>query len=447
MGGLERELIAEANGRNEADWPANHFGGSSDHTAVEQRSATRMGEIMSVRSIIAILCGLSLASSAFAQKRYDTGATDTEIKLGQTMPYSGPLSAFATLGRAEVAYYHMINDLGGVNGRKITMLSVDDGFSPPKTVEQTRKLVEEDGVLAIVGSLGTATNGAVQKYLNNKKIPQIFLASGATKWADPEHFPWTMTFTWTYQAEARVYASYVVKHVPNAKIAILYQNDDFGKDFLKGFRQRLGSAASTMIVKEATYEVTDTTVDSQIVELAGSGATVFFNITTPKFAAQSIRKAYDIGWHPLQFIDNPAASVGTVMKPAGVEKAKGVLSTGFVKDPTDPQFRDDADFKEWLAWMKQYFPDGSLEDPQNAVGYAQAQTMVQVLKQCGDDLTRENVMRQAANLRNFHPAMLIEGVNLSTSQDNYEPMRKLRMVRFDGERFTYFGEIIDAGAD
>jgi branched-chain amino acid transport system substrate-binding protein len=397
--------------------------------------------------ILAMLCIAGMTTTASAQKHYDDGASDTEIKLGQTMPYSGPLSAFATLGRAEIAYYKMINDQGGVNGRKITMLSLDDGFSPPKTVEQTRKLVEQEGVLAIVGSLGTATNGAVQKYLNTKHIPQLFLASGATKWADPEHFPWTMTFTWTYQAEARVYAGYVMKHIPDAKIAVLYQNDDFGKDFLKGFRDRFGDKASSLIVKQSSYEVTDATVDSQIVELAGSGANVFFNIATPKFAAQAIRKAYDIGWHPTQFIDNPAASVGTVMKPAGVEKANGVLSTGFVKDPTDPQFRDDDDFKEWLVWMKQYFPDGSLEDPQNAVGYAQAQTMVQVLKQCGDDLTHENVMRQAANLHNFHPRMLIDGVNLSTSQDNYEPMRRLRMVRFDGERFTYFGEIIDAGSD
>jgi len=402
---------------------------------------------MSVRLSIAILCVAGLTTSAFAQKHYDPGVSDTEIKLGQTMPYSGPLSAFATLGRAEVAYYHMINDRGGVNGRKITMLSVDDGFSPPKTVEQTRKLVEEEDVLAIVGSLGTATNGAVQKYLNSKQIPQIFLASGATKWADPGHFPWTMTFTWTYQAEARVYASYVLKHMPDAKIAVLYQNDDFGKDFLKGFRQRFGDKASSLIVKEATYEVTDATVDSQMVELAGSGANVFFNIATPKFAAQAIRKAYDLNWHPTQFIDNPAASVGAVMKPAGAEKAKGVISTGFVKDPTDPQFQNDTDFKEWLAWMRKYFPEGSLEDPQNAVGYAEAQTMVQVLKQCGDDLTRENVMHQAANLKNFHPAMLIDGVNLDTSPTNYEPMRKLRMVRFDGERFTYFGEIIDAGSD
>jgi ABC-type branched-subunit amino acid transport system substrate-binding protein len=402
---------------------------------------------MRTGTIIAALLSLALAAAAQAAPRYDPGASDTEIKLGQTMPYSGPLSAFAALGRAELAYYRMINDQGGVNGRKIAMLSLDDGFSPPKTVEQTRKLVEEDGVLAIVGSLGTATNGAIQKYLNSKQIPQIFLASGATRWADPEHFPWTMTFTWTYQAEARVYASYVLQHIPDARIAVLYQNDDFGKDFLKGFRARFGDRADTLIVKQASYEVTDPTVDSQIVELAGSGANVFFNIATPKFAAQAIRKAYDLGWHPAQFIDNPAASVGTVMKPAGVEKAKGIFSTGFVKDPTDPQFRDDADFRQWLAWMKQYYPDGSLEDPQNAVGYAQAQTVVQVLRQCGDDLTRENVMRQAANLHNFHSAMLIEGINLNTSPSNYEPMRELRMVRFDGERFSYFGEVISAGSD
>jgi len=417
------------------------------HRPPQRGGRSGKGNAMRTGTIIAALLSLALAAAAQAAPRYDPGASDTEIKLGQTMPYSGPLSAFAALGRAELAYYRMINDQGGVNGRKIAMLSLDDGFSPPKTVEQTRKLVEEDGVLAIVGSLGTATNGAIQKYLNSKQIPQIFLASGATRWADPEHFPWTMTFTWTYQAEARVYASYVLQHIPDARIAVLYQNDDFGKDFLKGFRARFGDRADTLIVKQASYEVTDPTVDSQIVELAGSGANVFFNIATPKFAAQAIRKAYDLGWHPAQFIDNPAASVGTVMKPAGVEKAKGIFSTGFVKDPTDPQFRDDADFRQWLAWMKQYYPDGSLEDPQNAVGYAQAQTVVQVLRQCGDDLTRENVMRQAANLHNFHSAMLIEGINLNTSPSNYEPMRELRMVRFDGERFSYFGEVISAGSD
>ena len=396
---------------------------------------------------VVLLAAGILAGPAWSEKKYDPGASDTEIKLGQTMPYSGPLSAFATLGRAEMAYYRMINDRGGVNGRKIVMLSVDDGFSPPKTVEQTRKLVEEDGVLAIAGSLGTATNGAIRKYLNDRKIPQIFLASGASKWADPQNFPWTMTFTWTYKAEARVYASYVLQHIVGPKVAVLYQNDDFGKDFIAGFRERFGADAASIIVKQASYEVTDPTADSQVVDLAASGANVFFNITTPKFAAQSIRKAYDIGWKPTQFVDNPAASVGTVMKPAGAEKAKGIISTGFVKDPTDPQFHDDADFKQWLAWMKKYYPEGSLEDPQNAVGYAEAQTVVQVLTQCGDDLTRENMMRQAANLKNFHPAMFVAGININTSPTNYEPMRELRLVRFDGERFTYFGDIISAGSD
>ncbi len=401
-----------------------------------------------MRSLLVALCAIARSSSALAQKQYDPGASDTEIRLGQTMPYSGPVSAFATLGRAELAYYHMVNAQGGVNGRKIVMLSLDDGFSPPKTVEQTRKLVEDDGVLAIVGSLGTATNGAVQKYLNNKKIPQIFLASGATKWADPEHFPWTMTFTWTYQAEARVYASYVLKHVPDAKIGgVVSERRLLARTSLRAS----GSASATkhpgLIVKEVSYEVTDATVDSQIVELAGSGANVFFNIATPKFAAQAIRKAYDIGWHPLQFIDNPAASVGTVMKPAGIDKAKGILSTGFVKDPTDPQFQNDADFKQWLGWMKQYFPEGSAWRTCRCGGLCPGTNHGAVLRQCGDNLTRENIMRQAANLKNFHPAMLIDGVNLDTSPTNYEPMRKLRMVRFDGERFTYFGEIIDAGSD
>jgi branched-chain amino acid transport system substrate-binding protein len=380
---------------------------------------------------------------AVAEKKYDPGASDSEIKLGQTMPYSGPLSAFATLARAELAYYRMINDQGGVNGRKITMISLDDGYSPPKTLEQTRKLIEEVGVLAIVGSLGTPTNTAIQKYLNGRKVPQIFLASGATKWADPENFPWTMTWTPTYQAEARIYARYILQTIADPKIAVLYQNDDFGKDYLQGLRDGLGAKAA-LIVAEATYEVTDATVDSQIITLAASGASVFLNVTSPKFAGQSIRRAYDIGWHPVQFLDNPAASIGTVLKPAGVEKATGIISLAFVKDPTDPQFQNDADFKKWLAWMKQYYPEGSLEDPQNVVGYAQAQTVVQVLKQCGDELTRANVMRQVTSLHAFHPDMLIDGITLNTSPTNYAPMQEARLERFNGERFDLFGELLSA---
>jgi branched-chain amino acid transport system substrate-binding protein len=390
-----------------------------------------------------ILIGLAVfVAPAAAQKKYDPGASDTEIKLGQTMAYSGPLSVFATLAKAEIAYFRMVNERGGVNGRKINMISLDDGFSPPKTVELTRKLVESDEVLAIVGTLGTSTNAAIQKYLNQKKIPQLFMATGATRWDDPKNFPWTMTLQPNYQAEARIYASYVLKQIPDARVAVLYQNDDFGKDFLKGFRDRLGDKAASMIVREASYEVTDPTIDSQIIDLAGSRANVFLNITVPKFAVQAIRKARELGWRPTQFIDNPAASVGNVMRPAGIEASKDVISAAFVKDPTDPQFRTDPEFLAWAAWMKKYFPDGSLDDPQNVVGYIQAQTVVQVLLQCGDDLTRENVMRQATNLRNFRPAMLLPGIDINTSPTDYQPIEEMLLQRFNGERFELFGGII-----
>jgi branched-chain amino acid transport system substrate-binding protein len=392
-----------------------------------------------------VMAGLTaMAMPAAAEKKYDPGASDTEIKLGQTMPYSGPLSVFATLGKAEIAYFRMINDQGGVNGRKITMISLDDGYSPPKTVELTRKLVESDNVLAIVGSLGTPTNAAIQKYLNQKKVPQLFMATGATRWDDPKAFPWTMTLQPNYQAEARIYASYVLKQIPDARIAVLYQNDDFGKDFLKGFRDRLGAKAASMVVREASYEVTDPTIDSQVIDLAGSKANVFLNITVPKFAVQAIRKAYELTWRPTQFIDNPAAQVGNVMRPAGIEAAKGIISAAFVKDPTDPQFRNDPDFLAWVDWMKKYFPEGSLEDPQNVVGYIQAQTVVQVLKQCGDDLTRENVMRQAANLHQFRPAMLLPGITVDTSPTDYQPIEDMLLQRFNGERFELFGGIISS---
>jgi branched-chain amino acid transport system substrate-binding protein len=388
------------------------------------------------RAAVAFVATALLASAAAAQKKYDPGASDSEIKLGQTMPYSGPLSGFITLAKAEIAYFAMINDLGGVNGRKINLISLDDGFSPPKTVEQTRKLVEDDQVLAISGSLGTATNAAIQKYLNQKKVPQLFLATGAARWNDPKNFPYTMTLTPLYTAEAAIYAAYVLKEVKDPKVAVLYQNDDFGKDFVKGFRERLGEKAREVMVREVSYEVTDATVDSQVIDLASTKASVFLNITTPKFAVQAIRKAHDLGWKPLQFVDNPAASIGVVMRPAGVEAANGIVSAAFVKDPTDPQYKDDPEFQAWVAWMKKYFPSGSLEDPQNAVGYVQAQTMVQVLKQCGDELTRENVMRQAANLKDFHPAMLLKGINMNTSPTDYQPMEELLLQRFNGERFA-----------
>src|SRR5262245_31717463 len=399
------------------------------------------------RAAVAVLAMALLAGPAAAQKKYDPGASDSEIKLGQTMPYSGPLSGFITLAKAEIAYFQMINDQGGVNGRKITLISLDDGYSPPKTVEQTRKLVEEDQVLAISGSLGTATNAAIQKYLNQKKVPQLFLATGAARWNDPKNFPYTMTLTPIYTAEASIYAAYVMKEVKDPKVAVLYQNDDFGKDFVKGFRDRLGEKAKSAMVREVSYEVTDATVDSQVIDLAATKANVFLNITTPKFAVQSIRKAHDLGRKPMQFVDNPAASVGIVMRPAGLDASRGIISAAFVKDPTDPQYKDDPEFQAWVAWMKKYFPAGSLEDPQNVVGYVQAQTMVQVLKQCGDDLTRENVMRQAANLKDFHPAMLLKGINMNTSPTDYQPMEELALQRFNGERFEVFGELLSARVD
>ncbi len=398
-------------------------------------------------AITAFLSVALLGVSAEAQKKYDPGASDTEIKLGQTMPYSGPLSGFITLAKAEIAYFAMINDQGGVNGRKIRMISLDDGFSPPKTVEQTRKLVEDDQVLAISGSLGTATNAAIQKYLNQKKVPQLFLATGASRWNDPKNFPYTMTLTPIYQAEASIYATYVLKQVPNPKVAALYQNDDFGKDFLTGFTDRLGNKAKDVMVRAVSYEVTDATVDSQMIDLASTKANIFLNITTPKFAVQAIRKANDLHWKPVQFIDNPAASIAIVMRPAGIDAAKGIISAAFVKDPTDPQYQDDPEFLAWVAWMKKYFPAGSLEDPQNVVGYVQAQTMVRVLKQCGDNLTRENVMRQAANLKNFHPAMLLKGINMTTSPTDYQPMEEMALQRFNGERFEVFGGLLSARVD
>jgi branched-chain amino acid transport system substrate-binding protein len=396
------------------------------------------------RATIAFLSVALLSVSAAAQKKYDPGASDTEIKLGQTMPYSGPLSGFITLAKAEIAYFDMINAQGGVNGRKIRMISLDDGFSPPKTVELTRQLVESDQVLAISGSLGTATNASVQKYLNGKHVPQLFLASGASRWADPEHFPYTMTLTPIYQAEARIYATYVLKEVPNPRVAVLYQNDDFGKDFLKGFRDRLGEKADAIVVRAVSYEVTDPTVDSQVIDLASTKANVFLNITTPKFAVQAIRKAHELGWKPMQFVDNPAASINIVMRPAGIDASKGVMSAAFVKDPTDPQLKDDPEFQAWVAWMKKYYPAGSLEDPQNVVGYVQAQTMVQVLKQCGDNLTRENVMKQAASLKDFHPAMLLKGLNMTTGPTDYEPMEEMALQRFNGERFELVGGLLSA---
>jgi branched-chain amino acid transport system substrate-binding protein len=343
----------------------------------------------------ALIAASLIAAPAAAQKKYGPGVTDSEIKIGQTMPYSGPASAYGTYGKAHAAYFAMINEQGGINGRKINFISLDDGYSPPKAVEQIRRLVEQDEVLLVFNPLGTPTNTAIQPYMNAKKVPQLFVATGATKWGDPQHFPWTMGWQPNYQAEAKIYAAYLLKNKPEAKVGLLYQNDDYGKDYLKGFKDGLGDKAKTMIVSEVSYEVTDPTVDSQIVTLKGSGADVFFNITTPKFAAQAIRKAADIDWHPFHLLNNVSNSIAAVLTPAGVEKSVGLVSTVYYKDPNDPQWKDDPEYKEWAEWMKKYNSAADPLDNFNVIAYASVQTLVQVLKQCGDDLTRENVMKQA----------------------------------------------------
>ena len=393
------------------------------------------------------LAGLSLtacvvASGAWAQKNYGPGVTDTEIKIGQTMPYSGPASAYGTIGRSEAAYFNMINDQGGVNGRKINFISLDDGYSPPRTVEQVRKLVEEEQVLLLFQGLGTPTNTAIHKYMNAKKVPQLFVATGATKWGDPEHFPWTMGWQPNYQTEGHLYAKYLLKSKPAAKIAVLFQNDDYGKDYVKGLHDGLGGKADTMIVKEVSYEVTDPTVDSQIVTLQSSGADTFFIIATPKFAAQAIRKTYDVGWKPLTFINNVSTSIAAVLEPAGLEKSVGLVTALYFKDPTDPQWSKDPAMKQWRAWMEKYYPDGNIGDGFNTYGYAVAQTMVHVLKQCGDDLTRENVMRQAANLKNLEISVLLPGITINTSPTDFYPIEQVQLARFDGKRWVLFGEVL-----
>jgi branched-chain amino acid transport system substrate-binding protein len=388
------------------------------------------------------IAALIAAGGAAAEPHYSTGATDSEIKLGQTLPYSGPLSAYSTIGRAALAYFQMINEQGGVNGRKITLISLDDGYSPPKTVEATRRLVEQDGVFAIFSTMGTSPNSAIQKYLNARKIPQVFIGSGASRWNDPEHFPWTIGGLPTYRVEGGVYARYILEHLPNAKIGILYQDDDTGRDFLAGIHGALGDKTAATIVKEAPFQVSDPTIDSQIVSLQGAGADVFIDIAPQKQAAQSIRKAYDIGWHPTRFVVSLSTSVAAVLRPASVEKADGIISVQYLKDPTDDTWRDDPGLRDWLAWMKKYYPDGQIEDSLNVSAYTTAQLLVQVLKQCGDDLTRENFMKQVANLRHLSLPMLQPGVEINTSPTEYVVYRQLRLQRFDGTRWVGFGDII-----
>jgi len=392
---------------------------------------------------IAALLAVALASpAALAQKKYDPGADDKSIKIGNTNPYSGPASAYGTIGKAIGAYWKMVNEQGGVNGRMIEWISYDDGYSPPKTVEMARKLVEQDQVLLLFQTLGTPPNTAIHKYMNSKKVPQAFVATGATKWNDARNFPWTMGWQPNYQTEGRIYAEHILKNNPKAKIGVLYQNDDYGKDYLKGFRDGLGDRAASMIVKEVSYEVTDPTVDSQMVQLQASSADTFFNITTPKFAAQAIRKAYDTGWKPMHYLNNVSSSIGSVLKPAGLEKSAGLISTQYLKDPTDSQWANDPAVKAWAAFMKKYYPDGSLIQTENMYGYTVAQTLHQVLKQAGDNLTRANIMKQAASLKDFRPDTMLPGIRINTGGNDFAPIESEQLIRFSGERWERFGPII-----
>ena len=389
---------------------------------------------------VASLVAMTVGPAAFAQKKYDTGATDKEIKVGNINPYSGPASAYGAIGKAIQAYFDKINAEGGVNGRKINFISLDDGYNPAKTVEQARKLVEEEEVLLVFQTLGTPPNSAIHKYMNAKKVPHLFVATGATKWGDPKNFPWTMGWQPNYQSEAAIYALHILENNPNAKIAVLFQNDDYGKDYLKGFEDALGDKAKTMIVAKASYEVTDPTVDSQMVSLKGSGADTFFNVTTPKFAAQAIKKAAELGWKPAHYLNSVSSAVGTVLVPAGVQNGIGIITAGYIKDPTDPQFQKGKEWDDWLAWMTKYHPKGALNDNFNVYGYTVAQNLVHVLQKAGDNLTRENIMKQAANMDLTLP-MLLPGVNIKTSTDDFYPIEREQLQRFDGKTWQLFGKV------
>jgi branched-chain amino acid transport system substrate-binding protein len=394
-----------------------------------------------------VTASMVLALAAFpaaAQKKYDPGASDTEIRIGNTNPYSGPASAYGTIGKTIAAYFTMVNEQGGINGRKVRFITYDDGYSPPKTVEMARKLVEQDQVLFLFQTLGTPSNTAIHKYMNMKKVPQMHVATGATKWNDPANFKWTMGWQPNYQDEAKSYVRYLLKEKPNAKIGILYQNDDYGKDYVKGIKDGLGAKAKSMIVAEVSYEVADPTVDSQIVQLQQSGADVFFNITTPKFAAQAIRKAYDIGWKPLHFLNNVSTSVASVLTPAGLDKSVGLISTAYIKDPTDKQWENDPAIKKWQTFMKKYYPEGSLIDNSNVYGYTVASTLHQVLKQAGNDLTRENIMKQAASVKGLKIDTLLPGIVIQTGAKDYAPIQSVQLMRFNGKQWERFGQIIDS---
>src|SRR5882757_322532 len=383
-------------------------------------------------------------SSSFAQKQYDVGATDTEIKIGNIMPYSGPASAYGVIGKTEEAYMRKVNAEGGINGRKINFVSYDDNYSPPKTVEQARKLVESDEVLLIFNSLGTPPNSAIQKYMNMKEVPQLFVATGATKWNDPKDFPWTMGWQPSYQSETHIFAKYILENKPNARIAVLYQNDDYGKDYLKGLKDGLGAKAASMIIVEESYEVTQPTIDSNIVKLKSLNADVFFNVTTPKFAAQAIKKMAEIGWKPAHFLNNVSASIGSVMKPAGFENSQDIISSNYLKDPTDAKWKNDAGMKAWNEFLDKYYPEANRADASVMYAYTVAQGIAHVLKACGDDLTRENLMKQAANVKNLELGGLLPGIKVNTSATDFAPLAQLRLMRFKGDTWDLFGDIISA---
>ena len=404
------------------------------------RGITRRSILAAAPGVLALAAPFLTIGPARAAKEYGPGVTDTEIKIGNTGPYSGPASSYGTIPKAEAAYFRMLNDQGGVNGRKINFISYDDAYTPPKTVEQVRKLVEQDGVLLMLAPLGTPTNSAIQRYLNQKKVPQLFVATGATKWNDPQHFPWTMGWQPNYQAESHIYAEYLIKNHPQGKIGVLYQNDDYGKDYLKGLKDGLNG--KMRIVAEVPYETSDPTVDSQVINVKASGADVFLNVATPKFAAQAIKKIAELGWKPLHIINNVSVSVGAVLKPAGLDNAKGALTAGYLKDPTDPTWKDDAAYKEWSTFMDKYYPDGDKTSTFPAYGYLAAQTLVAVLKQCGDNLTRENVMKQAASLKNLELGMLLPGMKINTGPNDFAPIKQMQMERFNGERYELFGPLM-----
>jgi ABC-type branched-subunit amino acid transport system substrate-binding protein len=399
-------------------------------------------------AILAAALALVATSSgaALAQKKYDAGASDTEIKIGNIMPYSGPASAYGIIGRTEAAYFKKINDAGGINGRKINFISYDDAYSPPKAVEQARKLVESDEVLLIFNSVGTPSNSAIQKYMNSKKVPQLFVGTGATKWNAPREFPWTMGWQPNYQSETQIYAKYILKNMPNAKIAVLFQNDDYGKDYLKGLKDGLGRKAASMIVAEESFETSEPSIDNHIVKLKASGADVFVDIATPKFAAQAIKKLAELGWKPTHFLNNVSASVGSVIRPAGYENAQDIISAAYLKDASDKQWDNDPGMKEFHAFMAKDFPEGDKLDGGTLTGYGNAQTLVQVLKQCGDNLTRENIMKQAANLRDYRTEVLLPGIKINTAPNDFAPMNQLQLMKFKGEKWELFGDVISADA-